>query len=68
MKWTSEKPSVPGWYWWHDVDRPGTPCIVQVISDGYGLTVYGLEEYSRRLYETHGEWAGPLTEPEEETK
>jgi len=58
--WTSKKPTEVGWYWWKDLDRPGDPICVHVINDGYGLIVYGMEEYSRRLYETRGEWQGPI--------
>lgn len=65
MKWSKEKPTQAGWYWWKDLDRPGKPHMAHVVNDGYGLTVYGIEEYSRRLYEVRGEWAGPIPEPEE---
>ncbi len=63
MTWTTRKPDKVGWYWFRDVERPGDPIIVHVANDGYGLLVYGMDEYSRRLYETKGEWQGPL-EPE----
>lgn len=59
--WTRNKPTKEGWYWWRDTDRPGNPFTVRVVSDGYGLIVYGMEEYSRRLYDTNGEWLGPIT-------
>ncbi len=59
--WTRGRPTKPGWYWWRDCDCPSDPIIVRVVHDGYGLIVYGLEEYSRRLYETRGEWLGPLS-------
>ena len=59
--WTRGRPTKPGWYWWRDCDCPSDPIIVRVVHDGYGLIVYGLEEYSRRLYETRGEWLGPIT-------
>jgi hypothetical protein len=58
--WTGNKPVKPGYYWWKDLDRPGNPIVVSVVNDGYGLTVYGMDEYSRRLYETRGEWQGPI--------
>lgn len=61
MKWTSEKPSVPGWYWWRD-------NIVRVVYIGEyppgNLYIMGYHN----LRVAKGEWAGPLTEPEEETK
>ena len=59
--WTRGRPTKPGWYWWRDCDCPSDPIIVRVVHDGYGLIVYGLEEYSRRLYETRGEWLGPIS-------
>lgn len=64
MTWTRERPNKVGYYWWRDIDRPGNPHVVTVAHDGYGLIVYGLDEYNRRLYEVRGEWQGPI-EPKE---
>ncbi|WP_413935987.1 hypothetical protein [Nitrospira sp. BLG_1] len=63
LVWTRERPTVPGWYWYRDMTT--VPRVVSLIQDGYGLVVYGIEEYCNRLYEVRGEWAGPIPPPEE---
>lgn len=70
MKWTSEPPTEPGWYWTRRTGRGGmgTECIVETTGphcrvwphtkDRWGTPAGALEE-SR-------EWAGPIPEPEED--
>ena len=52
MTWTTEKPKVPGWYWWYggeDTEK----CICYVEQ----------EDIDRgKLY---GQWAGPIEPPKE---
>jgi hypothetical protein len=65
MTWTTEKPTVPGWYWWR---RPYGKREIQ--------TIIRVKEYKfqpgivfiysgRRIEDCRGEWAGPLEPPEE---
>jgi len=56
MKWTKEKPTIPGHYW---------------IKDSLGLRVVIVREYRNQMcilnwpVPTDSEWAGPLSLPEE---
>ncbi len=66
MKWSSNKPTKPGWYWWR---APGkNPRVLRVwayegskptCQDGFG----GDEDFIENM--VPGEWAGPIPEPEE---
>jgi hypothetical protein len=64
MIWTTEKPTVSGWYWWHDSKRTITlVCHVEFgVRDGCVSFAYG-ERY-RLMSTMNGEWAGPLAPPE----
>ena len=55
MVWTTEKPTKPGWYW----RRVGIDVIVTYV-DSDDL-FRGLQ---RSGFDTGGEWAGPIPEPE----
>lgn len=67
--WTTTKPDKPGVYWYRSFyptkEQCHLPIAVNVVTDGYGLVVYGIGEYCLRLYELDGHWAGPLTPPGE---
>ena len=54
--WTSEKPTVPGWYWYKNEYR--TPVLSPIVRQ--------VTHQDLRLnhWPTHGEWSGPLTPPE----
>ena len=63
LRWTKEKPTKNGWYWW----RTGGGCnlrgIVSVcIETDIMVLAGGIYKY---LSQTTGEWAGPIPEPEE---
>jgi hypothetical protein len=68
MTWTTEKPTVPGWYWWKP--KQYYPVIVEI----YRLEVRGKhylmigncnEHHEGDLEYAEGEWAGPIPPPEE---
>lgn len=66
MKWTKEKPTKPGWYWFRSETEYGTCTTVLEIRNVQGglvvvetIAIYPLEEFRE------GEWAGPIPEPEE---
>ena len=62
MKYTTDKPTVPGWYWYKEY-KDWKPKIAQVnIWHGDGLIVDG--SWAVKYY--HGYWAGPILEPEKE--
>lgn len=62
LRWTKEKPTQNGWYWW----RTGEDCnlrgIVSVCIETDIMVLAGSYKY---LSQTTGEWAGPIPEPEE---
>ncbi len=66
MKWTKEKPSGQGWYWWKR-----DPYVTASIEHIYvGRTDGALFMYLPRgagvaVDRLPGEWAGPIQEPEE---
>lgn len=60
MRWTSEKPSKPGWYWWRNMqsDPPEPPQPVEIYWVNH--LVYGPMLHVSRF---EGEWAGPIELP-----
>lgn len=63
MKWTTERPTKPGWYWWRRIvpgwDAYKRPRCINVAPGPEG--VY-LQQWS---IAEGAEWAGPIPEPEE---
>jgi hypothetical protein len=63
MNWTTEKPKVPGWYWWrepgHDGDKDKE--IIQLWPDGEVLRPGRGHEW--HIDGLSGEFAGPILEP-----
>ena len=67
LEWTDEPPKVPGWYW---------------FKDEYGIRIAWIKHDSRKINELyaviggvgnwmstlHGQWAGPIPEPQEPKK
>jgi hypothetical protein len=60
MTWTTEKPTVPGWYWWKS--KQYSPVIVEI----YRLEVRGESYLLIGVEDAEGLWAGPIPLPEEE--
>jgi hypothetical protein len=77
--WSSERPTVPGWYWWK---RSGlAPEIVMIMRGDFndlgpkkcGLYMFGFISdeagittgFCFLLTTCGGEWSGPLTPPQE---
>jgi hypothetical protein len=62
MNWTTDKPTVPGWYWWRS--NTEDPTMVEVVKCRRVCMV--LEPDSNMGVEVPlyvGEWAGPLEPP-----
>ena len=60
MTWTTDKPTVPGWYWYRPVGLPMRP---RELFDYNGrLFIRGFEWLDNV---TTGEWAGPIETPKE---
>ncbi len=66
LRWSAEKPTVPGWYWWRN-KTPNGGYITDMLEVGEQLTVYNDQTHkSHSVDEFQGEWAGPIPEPGEE--
>jgi len=66
MRWTSDKPTEPGWYWKRQI-RYKFPRIVMIEVKRFktspkSLYIYAAKEISRVV---GAEWAGPIPKPEE---
>ena len=74
MKWTTKKPTRPGWYRYRD---QSLDCIVEVYEysvhgddmrslvedEDVLVRIYNHTAYSTRLCDLDGVWAGPIPEP-----
>lgn len=58
-KWTTEKPTVRGFYWFREIGGDEL-FMVEVYNDGTMWRSHYIEEEKM----TEGEWAGPLEPPE----
>lgn len=54
MTWTTEKPTVPGWYWWRNKTRMDIFQVRQIDIDIWDDVPHA-----------PAEWAGPLEPPKE---
>lgn len=70
MKWTNEKPTVPGWYW-VQIDKSLPPIIVAVDKheDGaHNCKMFALFVDSLKMEDVDDmpcQWSGPIQPPEE---
>ncbi len=66
MKWTKEKPTQNGFYFWRkkDVDENALTVAVVRMSDRTAKII-GCETVCC-IDDVGGEWAGPIQEPEEQ--
>jgi hypothetical protein len=62
LRWNTEKPSQPGWYWYRGLIDEADPLIVLVDEAGYFQWPDGAFEDVRQ---TDGQWAGPIALPSE---
>lgn len=59
-RWTHEKPTGAGWYWFRGEAHEADPFIVQVDAAGhFQWPDGGYQEVAL----AKGEWAGPIPEP-----
>lgn len=59
MKWSTEPPTEPGWYWVKPVD--GERCVKRYSE----LDIAAYHKAFLRLRKAGWEWAGPIPEPTE---
>ena len=64
MKWTTDKPTVPGWYWWRSDSKRG-PIVVNVYRLSKIWCCSFPDDEPCPVNYAKGEWAGPIAEPEE---
>ena len=62
MKWTSEKPTKPGWYWYRG-ETDLNELIIWVSSDLRVVYPASLNFKSFAVDEVPGQWAGPIEPP-----
>ncbi len=67
LRWTNEKPTTPGWYWWRLLYSQD---IIVELRLGGGvnakqLWVLDYLDIARPLKDVGGQWAGPIEEPQE---
>jgi hypothetical protein len=65
MKWTSEKPTEEGWYWWQN--RPFySPKIIPIYKVS-GSLCHGQHDGQSPYWidQMDGQFAGPIPDPEE---
>ena len=67
LKWTKEKPTIAGFYWWR-LEEGCYQHIRKVVYVGYTkrwiVSMYNSDVFEN-LDDNDGEWAGPIPEPEE---
>ena len=67
LKWTSEKPSAPGWYWWRgegDIEGEILEIYVQTSEAVSELRAWlTKEEANYPLSTIKGQFAGPIPVP-----
>ncbi len=62
LKWTREKPTVPGFYWFRDLGM--NPSVVEIGADiDAGHVCFVGSENCSHTAEMDCEWCGPLTPP-----
>jgi hypothetical protein len=60
VKWTTDKPTKPGWYWWRNRSKSNASALVEITIDEHGLLKSGPPAYFAEgsLVDTPGEeWA-----------
>jgi hypothetical protein len=66
MKWTTKKPTKPGWYWWrlYDRTRGAAVEVIRIHPDGI-MFVNGGRYGEEHLAVWPGQWSdAPIPEPE----
>lgn len=60
LRWTNERPTKPGWYWYRDARFSDHPRAYYVREDG---TIAHPDDAEAHVNELSGEWAGPADSP-----
>lgn len=65
MKWTSEKPTKPGYYWLRGADADAQLVRVYRARLSGAMRVESIEGWNDVVDDISCQWAGPLEEPQE---
>jgi hypothetical protein len=67
LRWSSEPPAEPGWYWYREHDGAATSYAVRISKGISRLILMALVGSSQTVIasEQKGQWAGPLVLPGE---
>ena len=65
MIWTTDKPTVPGWYWLRAPKHGWGDCILWVEDHGDGFCIDVGSGDIETVDEIDGQWVGPLDPPKE---
>lgn len=63
MKWTTEQPNEPGWYWMRYGNEINIGCVFQAEENKLRVEFPHHNVFVSSL--PYYEWAGPIPEPEE---
>jgi hypothetical protein len=62
LKWTKDKPTQPGWYWWRWSRDKGNAHITRLNEHWQAMENKHVPSNAYYLFE-EGEWAGPIEPP-----
>ena len=69
MKWTKEKPTEIGWYWYRDRLTEPVMSLITMLDNELIMNAYRRYQNARINMlngEYNEEWAGPIPKPKEE--
>lgn len=66
QRWSRERPTVPGWYWYKGDLALYEVEAVYVYKDDGVLFVDTVNNYSEPVSDFEGEWQGPITPHDQE--
>ena len=64
MKWTDDKPTVEGWYFWRRTSKSNDSMTWEVYFYESEVDVYWIDG-TQAYPKTRGQWFGPIPEPVE---
>jgi tagatose-1,6-bisphosphate aldolase non-catalytic subunit AgaZ/GatZ len=64
VNWTTEIPTVPGWYWYRTSEQEKTLLLLAVYAFSDRMKAIWPSGQSESIINMPGEWSGPLELPE----
>lgn len=71
MKWTTEKPTKEGWYWYRQYRNNGIrkgsfyPPRIAEVEAGLMIWEFMTEDAYTNVIDLNGQWSGPIQPPQE---